>query len=244
MSSLMVTPQPMPTKPELERFSTTAIRKIELAAAQQANIDKLQATRFNVFDLIGPDENKLSDIIADLLDPKGCHGQGDLFLRLLFKQLDIDADINISKNIKVQREAPTYEIMKYRRRIDILVEAGVWVAIENKVNSAEQPDQVKDYLEHLKRCTKNHSVQSALIYLTPNGRPPESVPPPAQKTYKENGKLFCWSYQHELRIWLETCRASCEAQKIFHFLSDFIGYVETVLNRDIENNQEEVCYEE
>jgi hypothetical protein len=32
------------------------------------------ATGFNVFHLIEPDENKLSDILAGLLDPKGSHG--------------------------------------------------------------------------------------------------------------------------------------------------------------------------
>ena len=226
-------------KSELEDFFATVSHKVELAEVQQRNLDKIQATGFNVFDLIEPDENKLSDIIADLLDPKGGHGQGDLFIRLLFKQLGLEPDAKLTENARVQREAPTYGIMKYRRRIDVLIEAGAWVAIENKVDSGEQTDQVKDYLEHLKHCTLGRPVQSALIYLTRNGNPPESVPLLSRKKYEENGKLFCWSYQRELRTWLESCRADCKAEKICHFLSDFISYIESSMKRDTDNIQEE-----
>src|SRR3712207_5367167 len=39
------------------------------------------APLFCVFDFIKPNENALSDIVAELLDPQGSHGQGDVFLR-------------------------------------------------------------------------------------------------------------------------------------------------------------------
>lgn len=224
---LSATPHSTSVTSELKDFFATVSNKLKLAEGEKARTDKVQATRFNVFDLIDPDENKLSDIIADLLDPRGGHGQGTLFLGLLFKQLWPERAAALAENIQVQREAPTYGVNKYRRRMDILVVAGTWLAIENKVDSAEQPDQVKDYLEHLKRCTQGNSGKYALIYLTPNGRPLESVPPLFQKRYKEEGKLFCWSYLDELRTWLESCKAGCKAQKICYFLTDFLRYIET-----------------
>ncbi len=136
---------------------------------------------------------------------------------------------------KVQREAPTFGIQKYRRRMDLLVEAGAWLVIENKVDSLEQPGQVKDYLEHLQRCTQRGTIQSTLIYLTPNGRSPQSLLPAMLKKHTENGRLHCWSYQSELRKWLEACVAIAKPQKIKIFLTAFIGYIESELKRESEN---------
>ena len=67
---------------ELERFFADVNYRVHLAETLQCQLDVRLATGFNVFDLIEPDENKLSDVLAGLLNPKGAHGQGDLFLRL------------------------------------------------------------------------------------------------------------------------------------------------------------------
>src|SRR5436309_334411 len=41
-----------------------------------------EAPEFRALSLLGPDENGLSDIIAELLDPRASHGQGEGFLSL------------------------------------------------------------------------------------------------------------------------------------------------------------------
>ncbi|MCX6141976.1 MAG: PD-(D/E)XK nuclease family protein [Ignavibacteriales bacterium] len=224
---------------EQEQFFAAASHRVELAGMLQRRRDKWQATGFNVLDLIEPDENKLSDILAGLLDPKGGHGQGELFLRLLFKQLNLGTNGMSPKEVTVQREAPTHGIMKYRRRIDILIEAGSLLAIENKVDSLEQRDQIKDYLEHLSYCGRGRTIKTALIYLTPDGRSPGSLQPSEKQELRAKGRLHCWSYQGELRKWLDSCRRQSEAPKIKYFLSDFIAYVESALKRESQNNQEE-----
>jgi hypothetical protein len=219
---------------DLEKYFTDVHNRMTLSETQQSRIDKRLATAFNIFNLIEPDENKLSDILADLLDPDGPHGQGDLFLRLLFKKLDLNPDPLLVKNAKVQREAPTYGIQKYRRRMDILVEAGVLLAIENKVDSIEQQDQIKDYLDHLRRIARDRGINSALIYLTPYGRKPESLAPSLTKDILRSGSLYCWSYQVDLRTWLESCRRKCKAIRMQDFLSDFIGYIESNIKQENE----------
>jgi len=223
------------TRRALEDFFASVKHRVELAEIQQRRIDKRRATGFNVFHLIEPDENKLSDILANLLDPKGDHGQADLFLRLLFKQLGLGSEL--TKNATVQREAPTHGILKYRRRMDVFVEAKALLVIENKLDSLEQRDQVKDYLEHLRQCCRGREIR--LIYLTPDGRPPESLQPSVIEQEQSIGKLHCWAYQNQLRIWLESCRRDCEAQKICDFLSDFIAYIESALKRESEDILEE-----
>jgi hypothetical protein len=230
---------------ELNRFFSGAKRQVELAE----QLDRTEASGFNVFDLIRPDENRLSDVLKLLLDPRGAHGQGDLFLRLLIAKLDTGLRTKHTKYATVQREAPTLRIDNIRRRIDVLVDAGDLVAIENKVDAAEQPEQVKDYLEHLRRCIqdrsvgKDCSVRGTLIYLTPSGKPPESINREAVEHEISGNRLRCWSYGQHLRAWLDACRSQCEAPRFRDFLSDFIQYIELEIKRDSEYEQEEATYE-
>ena len=127
-------PGSMVGRSELEQFFTTVDHLVEVAEKLQCRLDRQLATGFNVFRLIEPDENKLSDILANLLDPKGTHGQGDLFLRLLFEKLELGAGAVSTENAVVQREALTHGISNFRRRIDVLVKAGTYLAIENKLD--------------------------------------------------------------------------------------------------------------
>lgn len=226
------------------RFFQAAARQVELAADRQRLIDRRLATGFNVFDLIEPDENRLSDILAGLLDPKGDHGQGDLFLRLLLDALGLASQAGRARHCAVLREAPTYGIQKHRRRMDIMVDAGVLLAIENKVDALEQSDQVRDYLDHLNRLARRRSCRRALIYLTPDGRPPDSIAPGVLKRHRASGRLHCWSYRGEVRAWLADCRRCCEATRIRAFLADFIGYIDASLTPEPQFEEEGESHDE
>ncbi len=224
------TPPPV-SMPALRHFFKAINRQAELAETKQRLLNRHEATGFNVFDFIEPDDNKLSDVLAMLLDPNGSHGQGDLFLRLLFKQLGINTNVRHTQTARVRREAPTHGILKYRRRMDVLIDAGALVAIENKTDSLEQPKQVEDYLEHLLHATRGRSFLSCLIYLTPNGRPPDSLGATRLRQELADGRLRCWSYHRELRAWLENCHRGCEARRIRDFLTDLMAYIAVELQR-------------
>ena len=94
------------------------------------------------------------------------------------------------------------------------------------------------YEHAFNHCTRSCSIQSTLIYLTPEGKHPISLSPLALKTYLSNRSFFCWSYAYELRAWLEACCAECKAQKIHCFLTDFIRYIEIKMNQNPESNRE------
>lgn len=229
---------------ELQQFFNDILQQVEKAGELQRLEDLTRATRFNVFDLIEPDENKLSDVIADLLDPNGHHGQGDAFLRLFIEQLGISSEATDTKNATVRREALTHFIPNDRRRIDLLIEATpLFLAIENKVDSAEQAEQVKDYLQHLNECSRG-SIPSVLIYLTPNGRRPNSLNSDELKRHQRENRLKCVSYQGAFRDWLKKCIEGCKAPKVCHFLSDFIAYIETTLKRELENSEGDELHDE
>jgi hypothetical protein len=228
-----------PTHAELKQFFSGASRSIAAMEINRHVSDRTQASRFNVFDFIEPDENKLSDVLALLLDPNAAHGQGAAFLGLLFQQLGLKRDTKLLISAKVRREAATHTIANSRRRMDVLVDAGALLAIENKVDALEQKDQVKDYLAHLRGCAKVRGGSCALIYLTPTGREPDSIPVSISGELQESGLLYCWSYQNELCAWLEACCRRCQAAKIRHFLSDLIAHIKTNLKRQADTTEEE-----
>jgi hypothetical protein len=75
-----------------------------------------------------PNEVTLSRIIADLIDPKGTHGQGPLFLNALLSSLGFNR-VTWRDPVRVIREGLTAE----GRRIDIVVETPrTLLGVENK----------------------------------------------------------------------------------------------------------------
>lgn len=108
------------------------------------------------------------------------------------------------------------------------------LAIENKIDSPEQWEQVKDYLEYLRVQSNNWRTPALLVYLTPNGRRPSSVVGTKLADYQANKRLVCWSYERELRKWLDRCSSECKADKIRHFIVDLIAYIDSVLKREPE----------
>lgn len=73
------------SRDDLFHFCGNLHYRLQLLEKTRTHTDRLLATRFNVFEYIQPNENRLSDLIADLLDPKGKHGQGQVLLREFVK---------------------------------------------------------------------------------------------------------------------------------------------------------------
>src|ERR1700688_527905 len=65
----------------------TSTLQVKLVDCRKA--DLFLAQDFNVFNFIQPNENRISDIFAWLLDPGGTHAQGETFLRHFVAMLDI-----------------------------------------------------------------------------------------------------------------------------------------------------------
>ena len=98
---------------------------------------------YNVFDVLETKEVKHSKFIASLLDPKGLHYQGDLFLRE-FVKICVPKDFEFdTSNAQVFRE---YE------NIDIYITDGnKHIIIENKICDANDQDkQIYWYIETIK----------------------------------------------------------------------------------------------
>src|SRR5437867_1153829 len=72
---------------ELKGFFSDLDFRLEIQNKSKSQLDRHLASEFSVFKFIDIDENKLSDILVMLLDPRGVHGQQDLFLKLFIDRL-------------------------------------------------------------------------------------------------------------------------------------------------------------
>jgi hypothetical protein len=208
----------------LNHFFSVLREKRKAFADNYAYFAPKLAPHFNSFNFIRPDELKLSEILAMLLNPKGHHEQGDLFLKLFFTEIEITYP-NDTTNIKVGCEVSTDRIENTARRIDIEVNFGhhFGLAIENKPWADDQDKQLSDYAKQMGEKFENW----CLIYLSGRDTDPKenSATSEERDTWRENEQYRKINFGDIVK-WLKNCEAQCQADHVRHFLRDFIGYCE------------------
>ena len=205
------------------------VPKIENYKKEREKENLSTSCDFNVFEFLKCDENMFSSIIADMLCPKGAHGQKEAFLAAFLKLIEKKTGRNIKNKsfsfvTKIQREESTEE----GRRMDIYVEFmdRFLLVIENKVWAKDQPKQVEDYLSEIKarKC-----LDYLFIYLTPGGSNPtkESIEEAKRETFRKEGRFATMSYKEDIAEWLNDCINRCQSKKYKYFLKDMKN---TILN--------------
>ena len=203
-------------------------------------LDRFLSTGFNVFtQVIRPDEDRLSEIIADLLNPSGSHGQQRRFLDA-FLQIIERPELKDKKLLKVDSQVQTDRNTENPRgKIDILVKfENFGLGIENKLWAVEQPMQLKRYLDHLKNEFGANGFR--LVFITPYGHKPNSIEFNERESLMNEKKLICVSYNHDMLKWVEECCHRCESDKFRWFLRDFMNYmIDKFPTYDVEVNDVE-----
>ena len=227
-----------------ERFFYELAPRLDVARNLELELDRHLARRFNAFDYLRTDELGLSQIVADLLDPKASHAQGALFLRVLLERLPerlkqvfllARPDLETWRiSVAVEQEIPS------GRRIDVVVRfvspCGVvcCLAIENKPYAGDLDNQVKDYLEYLK---KQYGERFVLIYISPKGEGPSersihrkeldeqwncrfAIIPYDEGQEERSNAFDAYRVPYSLADWLGECRKICEAERVRWFLHD------------------------
>lgn len=159
-----------------------------------------------------------SNAIAGLLDPRGIHDQGPLFLKQFLRWCnqkpefpDVLASMSswLSSFI-VRRESRIHG----QRRPDLILRARghFCFVIENKIHSPEGEAQLPDYAKWLRACAE---PAKALIFLTPNGR---------QSTQSgiSRDEYFCFSYRKDARGWLINCLDQIRAASVRAFVAAYL----------------------
>ena len=193
---------------------------------QSIMMDRLQnGEQFNPFSITTKrDELLHSAIIADLLNPKGTHGQESLFLQLFLDVAQPHFTFSEQETIGVTTEMPTGD-----GRVDIMIfNSSQAIIIENKIDAEDQPLQLKRYEEYAKR----HFGQYAIYYLTPQGR----------KASDQSGDEVTYttiSYSNDIVRWLEQCvRATFGKTMLNTTLVQYTNHIKQMTHQDTPNDIE------
>lgn len=204
---------------ELLRFTRTHLRHHE-------TLMRATGGHFNLFQIIGIGHYEVrthSPILAELLNPKGRHGQGAVFLKLFMKKVGIHEDSFTAKDSKVTTE---YHIGTKTEnnggRIDIVIEDVECrkILIENKIFAGDQENQLTRY--------SNFDPKARLFYLTLFGANPTNL----TSDQVRNHRCECISYKDHIHDWLNACRkeAAC-LPGIREILSQYIALIEELTNQ-------------
>jgi hypothetical protein len=210
-----------------EYFDSIAFR-VELLRKTHQEYERTLSTKFNLLQYVNFGENRMSDILADLLSPVGNHGQTDLYLRLFIELIQGKQGVNENcKNLlssrlgqpSVNREVATYLIEADKRRIDVVISwANYAIGIENKPWTEDQPEQLNAYSQYL---SKKYSNNYLLIYLSEGAPSENSIPKIRKEELEKEGRYIQLTYSNDLDIWLNTCINESQSEKMRYFLKDF-----------------------
>jgi hypothetical protein len=207
---------------------------LDVSRQARQSLAQYVAPSFSVFDYLQPDEVRLSKIIADLMNPKGNHGQGATFLTCFMERLIAD-NCKIPEGwqerldrARIVTEASTSFMSNSSRRIDIRIELPPFfgIGIENKPWALEQRDQLSDYVRELER---RYSDQFVIVFLCQKGRTPQSIATGDWERLQQSGKCVRLNYSGGFLAWLNDCYQRTQADKVRHFLNDFSRYVQSDL---------------
>lgn len=173
---------------------------------------------FNIFDISGiaHDEVKICKVLTEILDPKGSHFQGDIYLR---KFINIVLNMNLEEkeydNINVYREY----LIDENRRIDIVIKSNnYFIPIEVKIYAGDQEKQCYDYF---KCAEKNSKEEVKVYYLTldrhlPSTYSTKGLTPISNEENELIGyrEIKLISFKEDIIKWLEACLSDEKTIKI------------------------------
>lgn len=211
-------------------LNDVGFRLATLREARNRFSDQL-APDFKIFDYLRTDEMGLSKCLASLLDPKGKHGQGSVFLSVFMEEIGADWATNMTDcQVTLEKQA------NGQRRIDVFLEFpnGV-VGIENKPWASCQDRQLVDYAEYLGKISGSKNWM--LVFLS-NRDPEEKSLTQARREELESDRRFIHLRYEKLIDWLEVCACKSRALVVRVFIEELIKFIRTNINGEVEMSDE------
>ena len=197
-------------------------------------IAEITGENFNVFRILKVEASEVrthSAFLAELLNPKGTHGQGDTFLQLfvnkfLLKNKSFDtklASVDIEKSTGLINEDYTNG-----GRIDIMITDSYnkRIIIENKIYAGDQENQLIRYY--------NFDNNAYLYYLTLYGEEPSEWSAGKELICGEHFQLL--SYKEDILEWLGLCKKEAVNHPILReTISQYINLINHLTGQTTNN---------
>ena len=188
---------------------------------QEQEWEATAAPRFNLFQTLRIErrETKLhSRFLKELLDPRGCHGQRDYFLKLFLTKIPDLCRPALPAEPSDWEVRTEEDVGKYGR-LDIVLRCRAQrfiTVIENKVDAYEGTEQMTRYADWLEEQQGVFTLRN-LIFLTPDGRGTTTI---------ERDRCVCVSYHENIREWLTCALESIRATPVCCALEQYLRVVE------------------
>ena len=204
---------------------------------------------FNIFNDLGfmSDEVHLhSMFLANLLNPKGSHGQRGKFLEAFLKMLQKSFPAISADSLELDTAIASVGVEKYigrqtdseGGRIDIYLTDGKHsIIIENKIYAVDQYHQMLRYWNYGMSQKGDDTEKSfVLIYLTLDGCSPSKDS--LGEDLKEND-IVCLSYKSDIRGWLDRCvELASRTPLVRETINQYISTIDILTNNVMEDNKE------
>jgi hypothetical protein len=168
------------------------------------------------------DEVRLhSRFLYSLLDPRGNHYQGGLFLELFLKQANLEDWLNLD-NVLIHKEKDSIDLY--------LTDGNNHIIIENKLDAKDQWQQVKKYIEKIQR--KWNTINIVFIYLSKDRVQPSKDALGeyfinTNEGYLQNSEKIKFSYKNmhykkHILDWLSECKKEIlNLKNLYNAISEY-----------------------
>jgi hypothetical protein len=190
----------------MKENANSLLKQVEKIIEKHDAIDKVTGAKFNIFTILERDhsETRHSRFLAELLNPKGSHGQGNIYLKLFYETLEDEFKERwFEQNVSFNLEAFADKALVYTEQsngenglIDIIIETTTHaIIIENKIYAGDQDKQLERYAQ----SKKNKNI--LIIYLTLDGYQPSQKSLGMLKVEE----VVLLSYAIHIIKWLKAC---------------------------------------
>lgn len=195
--------------------------------AERREQNSVAAPLFNLFRVLRLENDEVrlhSKLIGHLLDPRGSHGQGALFLDIFL------ACVTETPALKSMLPSPlrtsgwrvSTEKFTIKGNLDIVLEGrvdGILCVIENKVWAGEGDKQLSRYRIWLD-LHRRHFSHRLLFFLTPDGR--------EAKTILGDDDYIRLSYSQHVQRWLEQAIPKIRAAEVRVIAQQYLAIVQNL----------------
>ncbi len=219
------------------------LETIDIINKKYQSKPRIPGENYNIFQILKVESQEVklhSAFLANLLDSKGSHGQGNSFFKIFVREFNItgfedlgiaDVNVNVEENIgEINDEDST------GGRIDIVIKSKnrKIIVIENKIYAKDQKMQLVRY--------HNKYPNAHLLYLTLDGSSPSKIS--IEKNQGESLVLdkdyYCISYEKNILEWLKKCQLEIQSPSLVHTtISQYINLIKYLTNQTMEEKEKQ-----